>query len=152
MEVEEYIVRRVSDCYWRDDVNCATTTLRVLSELYGISLEKQVLHSAVGLHGAGGFAAQCGLVEGGLLFIGILGAERNLTPETIVSCCYHFARTFEVRFGSLLCSQLRPEGFKADNPPHLCEALTVQAISFAALYVKNSPEFAGLEKYLQHID
>lgn len=145
LSMEEYIVRRVAECYWKDDINCATTTLRVLSELYGVSLEKQLIHAAVGLHGAGGFAAQCGLVEGGLLFIGILGAERKLAVETIVSCCYCFACTFEEQFGSLLCSHLRPEGFKAENPPHLCESLTVRAIVFVALYLKNSPEFAGLE-------
>ncbi len=44
--------------------------------------------------------------------------------------CYNLAEAFESRFGSLLCRDLRPEGFKPDNPPHLCEDLTREAILF----------------------
>jgi len=35
-----------------------------------------VLNFAIGLFGAGGYQAQCGLVEGTLMFIGILGKTK----------------------------------------------------------------------------
>lgn len=37
--VPEYIKKRVHDLYWNGDVNCARTTLLILSELYEIPLE-----------------------------------------------------------------------------------------------------------------
>lgn len=136
MKIEEYIRQRVADCYWNQDVNCATTMLSILSELHKVRLETQVIASAIGMHGAGAFGAQCGLVEGSLMMLGILGKERELTTELIIDACYHFAVEFEKKFGSLLCKQLRPQGFKPDNPPHLCEELTNQAVQFTAEYVK----------------
>lgn len=58
-----YIEKRVHDLYWKDDINCARTILICLSELFDIFLEQQIIFSAIGLHGAGGFRAQCGLVH-----------------------------------------------------------------------------------------
>lgn len=136
MKKEEFIRERVSDCYWNENVNCATTMLQILSELHEINLNQQVIHSAIGMHGAGSFGAQCGLVEGSLMLIGILGKEKEVSTEGIINLCYSFAEEFEEKFGSLLCKQLRPQGFKSDNPPHLCEGLTNQAVKFTAEYLE----------------
>ncbi len=136
MKIEEYIKERVSDYYWRENVNCATTMLNTLAELHEIDLDRQVIHSAIGMHGAGGFGAQCGLVEGSLMLIGILGKEKGVPKEEIIHVCYCFAQEFEEKFGSLSCKKLRPQGFKADNPPHLCEGLTNQAVQFTAEYLE----------------
>jgi C_GCAxxG_C_C family probable redox protein len=136
MTIEEYIKKRVSDYYWRENVNCATTMLNILSELHKINLDKQVINSAIGMHGAGGFGAQCGLLEGSLMLIGILGKEKEMSTEEIINLCYCFAQEFEEKFGSLLCKELRPQGFKSDNPPHLCEGLTNQAVNFTAEYLE----------------
>nr|WP_092074650.1 C-GCAxxG-C-C family protein [Dendrosporobacter quercicolus]NSL47614.1 C_GCAxxG_C_C family protein [Dendrosporobacter quercicolus DSM 1736]SDN06945.1 C_GCAxxG_C_C family probable redox protein [Dendrosporobacter quercicolus] len=136
MELEEYIKSKVSGYYWNDDVNCATTMLKTLAELYEIELDRQVIDSAIGLHGAGGFGAQCGLVEGSLMLLGIFGKENKLSTEIIIALCYCFAQEFEEEFGSLLCKQLRPQGFKPDNPPHLCEGLTNRAVKFTAEYLE----------------
>lgn len=138
MIIEEYIREKVHNYYWEEDMNCATVMLKILAELHEVKLEQQVINSAIGMHGAGGFRAQCGLVEGSLLFIGILGKKNGLETEKIVDLCYGFAKNFEQEFSSLLCKRLRPEGFKADNPPHLCEALTTKAIKFTAEYLANN--------------
>jgi len=135
MSIEEYIQKKVYSYYWDEDVNCATAMLKILSELHGINLDLQVVNSAIGMHGAGCFGAQCGLVEGSLMFIGIWGKEKGLSTEKIVDLCYCFANEFEQRFSSLLCKQLRPQRFKSDNPPHLCEKITNQAIKFTAEYL-----------------
>lgn len=129
----DLIKSKVHEYYWADDINCATTTLKILAQLFGLKLEKQVLDSAIGLHGAGGFGAQCGLVEGCLLFIGILGHNKNMSKDKIVALCYKFAETFQKHFGSLNCSNLRPAG----NSEHLCESITVQAINFSCTFIKN---------------
>jgi hypothetical protein len=118
----------VHDAYWRQDLNCAVTTLHALGRAFDIPIERQVFDAALGMHGAGGYRAQCGLVEGGLMFIGLLGRARGLEDAKTVEMCWDYADAFEDRFGSLLCRELRPEGFEPDNPPHLCEDLTQRAI------------------------
>ena len=45
-----YIKERVHELYWNDDINCARTMLICLSELFDVTLEKQTISSAIGLH------------------------------------------------------------------------------------------------------
>lgn len=125
----ELVASRVHEYYWEYDWNCATTVLRILAEIDGIELNEQVLAAAVGMHGAGRYGAQCGLVEGGLMYLGIRYYE-ELGPGAVEKLCYRLAEQYEDKFGSLLCRELRPEGFHPDNPPHLCEKLTVNSILF----------------------
>ena len=108
--MKEYIAKRVHELYWKEDINCARTTLACLSELFEISIEPQTSWSAVGLHGAGGYRAQCGLVEGTLMFIGIYLHAIGKTEDEIVSACY-------------------------SDPPHMCENLTCNGIEFAYQYI-----------------
>lgn len=129
------IEERVREYYWQDDLNCATTSLKILSEIFSITLSDQVLSAAIGMHGAGKYGAQCGLVEGTLMFLGIIGKEHRLQEEAIVDQCREFARQFENTFHSLSCSRLRPECFKEENPPHVCEKLTCTATEFSRNFV-----------------
>lgn len=128
----EAIRSRVHELYWHDDINCARTTLICLGELFEVPIDAQTVVSAIGLHGAGGYRAQCGLVEGALMFIAIYLNSHGMSEERIVSACNSFASEFEKRFGSLRCYDLRPNGFREADPPHLCESLTVDAIEFAS--------------------
>lgn len=133
--MRELIRARVHDYYWRDDLNCATTMLKILAELFSIELQPQLIAAATGMHGAGKFGAQCGLVEGSLLFIGILGSYRNIEKDKICVLCHDFAASFEQRFKSLRCKELRPQGFRAEDPPHLCEGKTRIAVEFTAAFI-----------------
>ena len=116
-------------------MNCARTTLLCLSELFKVAIEPQIMWSAVGLHGAGGYRAQCGLVEGTLMFIGIYFHRLGKTESEMVSACYNFASAFDQTFHSLRCFELRPTGFSENNPPHMCENLTCRAIEFAYQHI-----------------
>ena len=135
MDTQTLVQQRVHEYYWRDDANCATTTLKVLSEKFGVEVCDQAMDAALGMHGAGGYRAQCGLVEGALMFLGIAGRARGIPGEEIIDACKDFARQFEGRFGSLSCAVLRPEGFRPDLPPHICEGLTCEAITMSAEFV-----------------
>lgn len=133
--MKEYITKRVHKLYWEEDINCARTSLICLSELFEIDIEQQTIWSAVGLHGAGGYRAQCGLVEGALMFIGIYFHMLGRSEEEIVSACFDLASAFEKKFGSLRCLELRPTGFSKNDPPHMCEDLTCRAIGSAYQYI-----------------
>ena len=133
--MKEYITKRVHKLYWEEDINCARTSLICLSELFEIDIEQQTIWSAVGLHGAGGYRAQCGLVEGALMFIGIYFHMLGRSEEEIVSACFDLASAFEKNFGSLRCLELRPTGFSENDPPHMCEDLTCKAIGVAYQYI-----------------
>ena len=137
MVKEKFIENRVHEYYWTDDINCATTTLKILSEAFAIQLTDQIIDAAIGMHGAGEFGAQCGLVEGTLMFMGIAGRAKGIQDENIVKSCQTFAEQFEKRFGSLQCSVLRPQGFNPDNPPHLCEEITREGIFFSIELISN---------------
>lgn len=132
--MQELINSRVHDYYWNEDLSCAVTTLKILSELFYPNLHPQVIEAAFGLN-AGRFGSQCGLVEGALLFIGSYGSYRNMNKENITAICHEFCRKFQARFGSLLCNELRTQGFSPDNPPHLCENITKKAVAFSAQYI-----------------
>lgn len=132
--MKELINSRVYEYYWNQDLNCANTTLNVLSELFHTKLHPQVIEATFGLN-AGRNGTQCGLVEGTLLFIGIYGCQYNLEQNKIKENCQKLSINFQREFGSLLCKELRPQGFKPDNPPHLCENITKLAIAFAAEFI-----------------
>lgn len=132
----DFIKDRVRCYYWEEDLNCATTVLKILGEFFEVEINPQVFAAATGMHGAGKFGAQCGLVEGALMFIGIIGQARNVPEKEIVQACYDFACSFQETFTSLLCKELRPEGFRPGNPPHLCEGLTNKAVDFALNYMQ----------------
>lgn len=135
MKKETFIQSKVKEYYWHEDINCASTTLKILAEHYDVKLDAQILDCAIGMHGAGEYGAQCGLVEGVLMFLGIYGRQRNIAKEDIVMYCNEFAKQFEKNFNSLQCSDLRPEGFALDNPPHLCEPLTQSSLQFSIEYI-----------------
>ncbi|WP_088185745.1 C-GCAxxG-C-C family protein [Desulfosporosinus sp. FKA] len=135
MQYKYLIDKKVHNYYWNDDLNCATTTIKILSEIFQVNLSTHIIDAVIGMHGAGKYGAQCGLVEGTLLFIGIYGKQRSLSNDEIVNMCYDFAEKFEEEFGSLVCRTLRPQGFKPDNPPHLCEEITKKAIEFSRNYL-----------------
>ncbi len=69
--LEYSVAKKVHELYWGSNVNCARTSLICLGDLFGVEIADQTLRAAIGLHGAGGFRAQCGLVEGPLMFIGL---------------------------------------------------------------------------------
>jgi len=148
MKTDEFVKRKVSKYYWEDDINCATTTLKILSESFKIKLNKQIVNAAIGMHGAGQYGAQCGLVEGSLMFLGLFGRGNNIPDNTIVDSCRKFAKQFEHKFNSLQCSILRPEGFHPDNPPHMCEMITCQAVEFSINYISNLREWSKQEEQI----
>lgn len=138
MDWASFIDAEVHQHYWEHDDTCAFTTLSIVSNLFDTPLESQVMNSALGMWGAGGHQAQCGLVEGALMFIGILGGQRGLNRDQISRLCGNFARGFEDQFGSLICRELRPAGFSPDNPPHICEDLSKRAIHFTTRFVADA--------------
>lgn len=140
MNQQKFVKDKVHVYYWKDDINCATTSLKVISEYFSIEINNQVIDAAIGLHGAGKYGAQCGLVEGPLLFIGIYGKHKNLEKNRIIDICNNFAYAFEKNFKSLLCSDLRPNGFNEDVPLHLCECLSKDAINFTIDFCKRKFE------------
>lgn len=132
----DFAGKRVHHYYWKADLNCAGTILMVMAEHFTIDIKQQVIDATTGMHGAGGYRAQCGIVEGALMFIGIIGNVYSLRERDISFFCKEFAGRFERHFGSLSCALLRPTGFKTNDPPHLCEPLTVRAVTFTIALIE----------------
>ena len=73
------------------------------------------------------------------MFMGLYYAGHGVPDKDIVVACRRFAEAFTARFSSLTCRDLRPGGFTKNDPPHLCETLTVDAIDFTAGFLRNHP-------------
>lgn len=129
-----YIADRAHDFYWDQEDSCIITTLKILSEVFSEKLDSELYAAAYGLN-AGRHCSQCGLIEGALLFIGVYAKREGATKESITALCHEYAADFESEFGSVLCKELRPEGFSPQNPPHLCENITQRAVLFAATFL-----------------
>lgn len=141
---EKQIEEQVHKYYWGDNYNCATTVLKTLSFSWNLELDPQVIASAIGMHGAGKYGAQCGLVEGTLMFIGIYGVHQGLEHNDIITWCRQFAQEFEAHFSSLKCCDLRPGGFQKTDLPHQCESLTVKALAFIVKYIQENIQTKSL--------
>ncbi|MFH2035663.1 MAG: C-GCAxxG-C-C family protein [Candidatus Zixiibacteriota bacterium] len=135
--IESFVNPRVEDYYHNFDHNCAMTTLYILAEYFNIKIEPQVIDSANGLGGLGEYGGQCGLVSGAIMFIGIRGRERGWDKEKILEKSREYAAQFHNKFNSLECKVLRPEGFKPENPPNICEPITCRAIKFDIEFITN---------------
>ena len=135
MTIEEYVSSRVRQAYGDAEIPCAPTSLQILGELFDQDIHEQVLQASRGLNGAGQHGEQCGLVEGPLMLIGLLSHRRGLGQDDLYRVCSDFAEAYAGWFGSLLCRRLRPGGFNEDDPPHLCEPLTLDSILFSARFI-----------------
>lgn len=136
MHYKEFVKAKVSEAYRINDIPCTPTVLAILSEIFGIEINKQTIDASYCLSGGiGGYRAQCGLVNGAVMFIGIIGTNNGYDTDMTWKLCHDYAFEFEKRFGSLICRELRPEGFKEDNPPYLCENITIDSIVFSIQYI-----------------
>jgi hypothetical protein len=136
MTLEELVATRVERMYHDDDISCVHATLKILSEVFETKVAQQTYDSSWGMAGGGGsYGGQCGLIQGGIMFIGILGTNRGLDQDTLTQHCYDYSALAEKELGSLLCREIRPEGFAEDNPPDLCEPRTVQSIISTARFI-----------------
>ena len=135
--MENLIRERVHNYYWQHDFSCVITTLKILSEIFSIEIHPQLFKAAFALN-AGRSASQCGLVEGTLLFMGAYAGKKRLKLSEIQELSYRFSQKFQQKFSSVLCSELRPQGFAPENPPHLCESLTKSAITFSAEFISKN--------------
>ncbi len=139
MALKDIINTKVHEYYWVYDHSCAITSLKILTEIFDIGIDPQILSAAFGLN-AGRNRLQCGLVQGTLMFLGIY--YKNLEPNEIANICHEYINSFQDEFGSIECKELRPQGFSPDNPPHLCEQLTKNAIFFATQFIyKTNDEY-----------
>jgi len=137
MDIDKFIDEKIKLYHHEQKNNCAQTTLKILSEIFNIPVSKQVIDSACGLNGGGRYGAQCGLLEGALMFIGIKAGQDAKDKKYSNKSCYTYTENFNKKFQSLLCSDLRPEGFGKDVPFDKCEKLFKETLNAVIEHIKN---------------
>lgn len=139
MDREKRIEEAYHKFYHEDGVPCAVGTLMLFSEFYDLPLDQQVLDSATGMVGAGKTGKQCGLMEAGIMFIGIMGKAKGVAKADIFKLCGAWSKTFEAEMGSTECKGLRPFPFTPeDAPKHLCEPISVKAMKMAVGFMDDN--------------
>ena len=136
MDSVKDIKEKVHELYWQKHGSCANAMLLCLGELMGIQLDPQVLASVAGLHGAEKLGAHCGLALAGQMFIGIYCRGHNMEDGAIASQCAHYAEIFCSKFSTLVCSELRMNGYISTDPRHVCEQLTCDAVTITYNFLK----------------
>lgn len=127
--LETFVQQRVTTYFTSGDNNCAMTVLRVLSETFETPVAQQVIDAAQCMPGAGGVDHLCGLVSGALMFVGVWGAQNGLHRQTLRPLTSSFSQAVEERFGSLMCSELRPAAG--------CGPLAVAFLTFTIPYLES---------------
>jgi len=136
MDTDKLILEKITLYHHQQKNNCAQTTLKILSEVFNVDINPQVISSACGLNGGGRYGAQCGLLEGALMFLGIKTCIDNKDKKYINKTCYNYTDKFKSNFESLLCSDLRPGGFQKGDSPDVCEKLFIKAIKLTTNFIK----------------
>jgi C_GCAxxG_C_C family probable redox protein len=126
---ETVVQQRVNAYFVTGENNCAMTVLRVLAEEFETPIAQPVIDAAQCMPGAGGIDHLCGLVSGALMFIGVWGGQQGLHRQTLRPLTSNFSQAVTERFGSLMCSDLRP----ADG----CGPLAVAFLTFTIAYLES---------------
>lgn len=139
--VDRVILEQVRDVvqegFFTREEDSAVTVLRGLGEVFDTALSPQLLQAAAAVSGAGCSGAQCGIVEGALLFIGLYYGAKGKTAAEIAAVSRAFAAAYAEKWGSLRCAELRPGGVHEDDPPTLCAGLTLEGIIFTREFILN---------------
>ncbi|MEZ5360681.1 MAG: C-GCAxxG-C-C family protein [Candidatus Zixiibacteriota bacterium] len=141
MNNKDFIEEKINLYFCTLDHNCAETVLEMLSEKFDFPLDKQVIYAAAAHNGLGQYRAQCGLITGAVMFIGIVAQSQGRDKDYINAITYGLAEIFDKSFGALDCRTLRPAGFKEDNPPNICKPLAIDALALIIDYIENSDLF-----------
>jgi len=134
MDTDALIRQRVQEYFVEGDHNCAMTALKVLSEIFEVPLEPQVIDAASSLPGAGGTGELCGLVSGTLMFIGVWGRRKGFHREAFEPVAKGFTEGVHERLGSVRCEALESDG---------CGALAEEVLIFAAAHLAREWGVAG---------
>ena len=138
MNLHNFIDKEVHENYWERDYNCATNILMLLSEIEGIKLDKQVLYSVSGLHGVDPMIAQCGLLSGGLMFLGIYSCEKNIPNSQLSKYYYDYSKYFQRKFGDTGCQNLNGNSKSLGLKPYACEDLTKDVVEFTINFIEKN--------------
>lgn len=149
MDRNKRIEEGFHDLYFNRSIPCSIASLMLLSEFYNLPLDQQVLDSAIGMVGAGKTGKQCGLLEAGLMFIGIMAKKNGIPRVDIVKICGKWTEELEELLGNTECRNLRPFPFKPeDAPKHLCLPISVKAVKKAVQFIDDNliPVIEAMEK------
>ena len=135
LDEHKFIADKIKIYYEIEEHNCAVSVLKVLAERYDFPIHQQVMDSALAQNGLGQSGAQCGLITGAAMFLGVVAVEQGWTKDTLHEHTQRLTTEFKNAFHALDCRSIRPEGFVADNPPHLCEPRTVEALEIMINYI-----------------
>ncbi len=125
-ETEKKVRSLVHHYYNVCDINSAKTTLYCLGELLGVSIKTQAIQAASGLYNMSRGKDGYGLLNGAVMFMGILFSKKNMAEREISNICTRFADKFQEKFGSVINRDLG----SSKEALRLKEEMTVNAILF----------------------
>ncbi|MFA6521623.1 MAG: C-GCAxxG-C-C family protein [Candidatus Gracilibacteria bacterium] len=120
--------------------NCGEAVVRVLSRELDLEVSNDVLKISAFTNGGGQAGGQCGILNGGLIILSLMcGRYSNDTSrEPLQSLARKLTREFEDKFKSLLCREIRSEGFNASQLESICNKRIVEGVGFLLDFFKRN--------------
>ncbi|MBP5165757.1 MAG: hypothetical protein ILP09_00685 [Oscillospiraceae bacterium] len=122
--------RLIADCF-SSGRSCAQTALIALGNMTGEVIPSRLLDAC-----AGPEFTRCGLVEAGLMMIGLACSLTGREGDIAAQLCLKYTAAFEKQYGSVMCTALSP----ASSGLSSCESLAVEAVLFTFKFI--SGEFS----------
>ncbi len=147
MTIEEKIAAagRRADQYWQEGYHCSEATFRAVSEILAIPVTEELRRvSSVFQGGGGGFGGRCGVVEAGLMLIGLLYGRDNSEDDcgALRYLAQEWQRRFMLQFVSLNCSSIKPYA-QAHSEDHSCRRTYVVGAERMAEFLLDAPALAA---------
>lgn len=118
-------VKRLVSESFSGGLSCAQTVLTALGNLMGVVIHRQLLDACAGMK-----YSRCGMVQAGLMMIGIVGSAAGRDNEFISDIGVKYCSAFEKQYGSLMCSELSSRSGLSS-----CESLAAEAILFSSKFI-----------------
>ena len=114
------------------DYHCGEVVVRTILHELRIKASASVLSISASMNGGGRAGAQCGILEAGLFVLSLLYGRHSekQSREPLQSLAFQLTKKFETEYKSLLCRDIRPEGFYSTQPRGLCTERIIYGIFF----------------------
>lgn len=112
--------------YYYQGYNCSQCILKAAEQKYRIPISKQSLNLCSGISNGFGMGGFCSVIAAGIMIFGLLFDE-----ETVKRLRLKLVNTFQDKYSSLNCSQLRKK-----NGEYFCETFIPEAADMIDCIIK----------------
>lgn len=133
----------LAEAYRLKGYHCSESSIRGAAEALGIELSDELLRiSSIFRGGGGGWGDRCGVVESGLMLLGLLyGRKDPSVPDKAYSyLAQEWHKRFKMEFVSIYCRDILPVAKHRSEPNPNCSNTYVVGTEMMAQMLLDAPD------------